>query len=301
MSMAERDFGIGKKVTDHSKELSQAFANFPKTLQEYREQTEHFNFIDDTFDAAELVTEAAEAYWAEKRLAWDAQKLDFYSEDESSAQAPHVIIMPGLGGWESVLDRIPSKFARRLPPWVPWGLRSCYDSTVKTLEKGGCQVTTVYPESGFNNGDFDNMVDLAAKAIIKADDSSDRPKVLLGHSMGAMAQSLLAARHPDLVKKVDRFDQVGGPLPLRVNSFVKRFFNGKNKDGGFGYAQEVIEYLSSRESDEMIAKSTVWLSEQDHIVTGITPIEPKIASSAHSALLHNQWILNDVMEVSVLK
>lgn len=297
MLTAERITGpeINQAEVVLGSELSEALAHFPKTLQEYREMQAPFNFVNEAFDAAELVTEAVEAYWAEKRLVWDAHKLDFYSEEKPQAVGPHVILMPGLGGWESALDRLPGGLARKLPPWVPWGLRSCYDSTSKTLVKGGCEVTTVFSEKGFNDGDFDEMVELTSEKIEEVDSMSDRPIVLLGHSMGAMAQILLGARHPDLIDKVDRFGQAGGPLPLKVNSLVRRFFEMKNKDGGFGHAQEAIEFLSSREANRMMQKTTVWLAEQDHIVTGLTPTVPRTAPSCHSALLYNQNILDNVI------
>lgn len=293
MSLAERIRDVGV-LDPHKRELTQALARFPKTLQEYREQQAPFNFVSEVFDAAELVTEAVEAYWAEKRLAWDAQKLDFYTEEQPLVPRPHVIIMPGLGGWGNVLDKLPNALASKLPPWVPW-VRGCYDSTKKTLIKGGCTVSIVFSEKGFNDGDFDQMVELTAQEVERADGLTDRPKVLLGHSMGAMAQTLLGARHPDLIGKVDCFYQVGGPLPLRVNSLVRRIFNMKNRDGGFSHAQESIEFLSSKGSDEMNRKTVTWIAEQDHIVTGITPTVPRTVTSCHSSLLYNEDILDSVM------
>ncbi len=269
--------------------------NFPRDWQEYQELKRPFNLVDEAFDAVELVADGAEAFWADKRLAWDAHKLDFY-QDAHHLALFDVVLMPGVAAWENHL--LPSGITRHLPALVPWGMRDCYDSPIKYIEAHGGVVTTVFPKHGFNDGNFEEEERLTVEAINRVDDSSDRPLVLLGHSMGAIGQGLVAARHPEVVGKIDLFYQVGGPLPLRVNSIVERFMLSRNRGSALNLARETVDYYASRESVAMVSKTISWVSDQDHVVTGLTPTTPKVESAGHSALLHRKRILDDVISTA---
>lgn len=268
---------------------------FPKDWKEYQELRRPFNLMDESFDAAQLITDAAEVFWAEKRLAWEAHELDFYSE-ETDGPGFDVILMPGVAAWEN--RWLPQSITRHLPPWVPYGMRDCYDSPIKYMERYGAKVTTVFPPSGFNSGDFDEEERLTVEVIERLDGTSDRRRILLGHSMGAIGQGLLAARHPEIVDKIDGFCQVGGPLPLKVNSIVERYMIAKNQGVALRLAAETVEYLGSSESSKMREKTSAWISEQDHVIVGVTPTAPRVGLSGHSALLHNQRLLDDVIAVA---
>ncbi len=266
---------------------------FPRTISEYRDQVKSLNAANRVFDAAELLTEATEAYWAERRLAWDVSKLDFFSESALGEEAPNIILMPGFGGWKGLLgDRLKDNKA---PSWVPWAMRGTYESTQRFFEKKGARVKIIFPEGNINDGSVEETVELTAKEIVQAHNSNNGQVALVGHSLGGMSEYFLAARYPEIAEQVDHFFMVGSPLPVRVNSLVAEAFFYLRGGREFAHAQEALEYLDSPQSLHIKRRMHAWIADDDHVVKGPSPTMPEIENSCHSALLYNEHLLGRII------
>lgn len=271
-------------------ELSQAINHFPRTVYEYFDQVRRAGVIRTSLELAQIGTDAAEAYMAEKKLLWDMAKPDFFEESEPlDEESPNIVFLPGFLAWRG-LDS-------NLPDGTPWPVKGTYKTSFKFFEKNGCRVHPVFPDSGFNDASIEDTVDKAAEVVRRLDETSEGSISLVGHSLGGEEEYLFAARYPELAKKIKDFVTGGSPLPVWLNSWIKGGLLALRNPKEIRLISEMIEFSSAKESGGFKGKVKSFISERDCVIRGPSLSEVKSVPSGHSSMFFNAPILSEIVQI----
>ncbi len=268
-------------------ELPQVVSHFPTSVGEYFEQVREAGLVRGGFDLVQIGTDGIEAYWAEKRLKWELETPDFLDETLGEGdEAPNVVFLPGFLAWKG-----------REIEGLPWQIRGTYDSTFQRLESRGARVYPIFPSSGFNDASVEETVEKAAQTVREIDSSSDGPISLVGHSLGGETEYLFAARYPDLVSKVRHFVTAGSPLPVWVNNLIKGALLVLRNPKEARLITEMIEFLSSKESEGFKGKLQSIISERDCVLKGPSPSSVTTVGPGHSSLFFNSGVISEISAI----
>jgi pimeloyl-ACP methyl ester carboxylesterase len=273
-----------------SGELSQALNHFPTTVHEYFNQMREAGMARTSLELAQIGTDAAEAYMAEKRLLWDMAKPDFFEEAEPlDDKSPNIVFLPGFLTWRG--------FGDNLPGGTPWPIKGTYQTSFRYFRESGCRVHPIFPDSGFNDASVEKSVEKTAEVVHRLSETSEGSISMVGHSLGGEEEYLFASRHPELAGKVKDFITGGSPLPVWLNSWIKGGLLALRNPKEIRLISDMIEFLSARESGDFRAKLKSFISERDCVIKGPSPSSVKKFSSGHSSMFFSAPNLSEIVQI----
>lgn len=268
--------------------------DFPASFKEYIERRRTAGVVNTAFDIAQAMSDANEAYWARRRLAWDQSKPNFYEEEGETQMdnAPVVMFGGGFMTWKGLTGLRKYPLGRELLAAGP------YSVVEEAFRQRGTHYIEVWPKKGSNTGDAEEDIAALAEATKIADATSKGPKIFIGHSFYGEAAYLFAARHPDLADKIDYFMTGGSPLPDKLNSVVEAalVLFSPNTRIGKKQLEEGIDYLNSPEAKKRNFVSII--ARDDRIISGSAPGTVVIRPTGHSAIFFNEETLDGAVQIA---
>lgn len=288
---------IGNGVLDSATDKLQTqfqIPDFPSSFPEYMESRRRAGIVNTAFDLAQAASDATEAYWARRRLAWEQAKPNFYEEERETNMdnAPVVLFGGGFMTWKGLTQLRRHPLGRELLAAGP------YSVVGEAFRQRGAHYIEVWPKKGSNTGDAEEDIAALAEAAEIADATSNGPKIFIGHSFYGEAAYLFAARHPFLADKIDYFMTGGSPLPDKLNSVVEAalVLFSPNTRIGKKQLEEGIGYLNSPEAKRRNFVSII--ARDDRIISGSAPGTVVVRPTGHSAIFFNEETLDGAVQIA---